>query len=244
MVRSPNGRGDAVAARRAVPVQHGPGRRGHRGAGKRRHQHHRPGRHRPLPGRAAGRGRPDRAGALGRLRRSRRRVLRDGHLPLRSPIRRRRWRRCLAGDIDVYPNIGAPEALARFEGDSRFAVMVGTTEGETVMSANWRREPFQRSAGPPGDHARDRPAGPDRRAPCSASAPRSAAIFAPHNPAYVDLTGLYPHDPDRGAGAAGRGGLSGWVRGDPSCCRRPPNARRGGELDPGPAGPGRHRDRA
>jgi len=134
----------------------------------------------------------------------------------------------LAGDIDVYPNIGAPEALARFEGDSRFAVMVGTTEGETVMSANWRREPFSdprvRQAIM---HAIDRQALIDG-AMFGFGTP-IGSHFAPHNPAYVDLTGLYPHDPDRARELLAE---AGYPDGFEATFMLPPPsyARRGGEL--------------
>ena len=102
----------------------------------------------------------------------------------------------LAGDVDVFPNIGAPEALAAFENDQRFEVIVGTTEGETVMAANWRREPFNdplvRQAIM---HAIDRQGLVD--AAMFGYGTPIGTHFAPHNPAYVDLTGLYPYDPDR-----------------------------------------------
>lgn len=102
----------------------------------------------------------------------------------------------LAGDVDVFPNIGAPEALAAFENDDRFEVIVGTTEGETVMAANWRREPFNdplvRQAIM---HAIDRQGLVD--AAMFGYGTPIGTHFAPHNPAYVDLTGLYPYDPDR-----------------------------------------------
>ncbi|MEM7443653.1 MAG: ABC transporter substrate-binding protein [Pseudomonadota bacterium] len=102
----------------------------------------------------------------------------------------------LAGDVDYFPNIASPEALAAFENDPRFEVVVGTTEGETVMAANWRREPFNdplvRQAIM---HAIDRQGLVD--AAYFGHATPIGTHFAPHNPAYVDLTGLYPYDPDR-----------------------------------------------
>lgn len=102
----------------------------------------------------------------------------------------------LAGDVDVFPNIGAPEALAAFENDPRFEVIVGTTEGETVMAANWRREPFDNPLVRQALlHAIDRQGLVD-----SAMFGYGTPIgshFAPHNPAYIDLTDLYPYDPDR-----------------------------------------------
>ena len=48
----------------------------------------------------------------------------------------------MAGDIDAFPVYPAPENLAQFEADPRFQVIVGTTEGETVLALNNGREPF------------------------------------------------------------------------------------------------------
>ncbi|MEP6149478.1 MAG: ABC transporter substrate-binding protein, partial [Nisaea sp.] len=42
----------------------------------------------------------------------------------------------MSGDIDVFPNFGAPELLEQFRADPRFNVVVGTTEGETILSMN------------------------------------------------------------------------------------------------------------
>ena len=92
----------------------------------------------------------------------------------------------MAGDIDAFPNFPAPENLAQFEGDSRFAVVVGSTEGETILAMNNTR--------PPLDDVRVRRA-------IAHAVDRSEIIdgamygygtpigshFAPHNPAYVDL---------------------------------------------------------
>ncbi|MEQ9815140.1 MAG: ABC transporter substrate-binding protein [Azospirillaceae bacterium] len=102
----------------------------------------------------------------------------------------------LSGDVHYFTNIGAPESLAAFEADDRYEVVVGTTEGETVMSANWRREPFDNPLVRQAiAHAIDRQGIVD-----SAMFGYGIPIgthFAPHNPDYLDLTGLYPYDPDR-----------------------------------------------
>ncbi len=42
----------------------------------------------------------------------------------------------MAGDVDAFPNIPAPETLATLQGDPRFAVIVGSTEGETILAMN------------------------------------------------------------------------------------------------------------
>lgn len=134
----------------------------------------------------------------------------------------------LAGDVDAVPNIGAPEALGAFENDPRFAIDVGTTEGETVMAANWRREPFDdplvRQAIM---HAIDRQAIVEG-AMFGFGTP-IGSHFAPHNPAYIDLTGLYPHDPERARELLAE---AGYPDGFSATLKLPPPAyaRRGGEI--------------
>ena len=134
----------------------------------------------------------------------------------------------LAGDIDVFPNLGAPESLKRFEDDSRFDVFVGTTEGETILVMNQRRPLFQdirvrRAIA----HAIDRKAVIDG-AMFGYGTP-IGSHFAPHSEAYVDLTGHYPYDPERArkllAEAGHAGGLDLVMKLPP-----PSYARRGGEI--------------
>jgi len=99
----------------------------------------------------------------------------------------------LSGDVDGTNNF-APEALAVFEGDPRFTVLVGTTEGETILGTNNRKAPFNdlrvRQAMA---HALDRKAIIDG-ATYGYGTPIGAP-FAPHNEYYVDLTDTYPYDP-------------------------------------------------
>lgn len=101
----------------------------------------------------------------------------------------------LAGDIDGTNNF-ATEALAVFEGNPQFNVLVGTTEGETILGTNNRKAPFDnllvRQAMA---HAIDRQAIIDG-ATYGYGTPIGSA-FAPHNPYYVDLTGTYPYDPEK-----------------------------------------------
>ncbi len=134
----------------------------------------------------------------------------------------------LAGDVDAIPNMGAPETLARFENDDRFAVVVGTTEGETVMGVNLRREPFSdRRVRQAIAHAIDRQEVVDG-AMFGFGTP-IGSHFAPHNPAYVDLSGRYPHDPDRARALLAE---AGYPDGFDMNFKLPPPAyaRRGGEI--------------
>jgi peptide/nickel transport system substrate-binding protein len=48
----------------------------------------------------------------------------------------------MAGDLDAFPVFPAPENLMQFEADPRFQVVVGTTEGETILAINNARAPF------------------------------------------------------------------------------------------------------
>lgn len=98
----------------------------------------------------------------------------------------------LAGDVDGTNNF-APEALAVFEGNPQFKVLVGSTEGETILSTNNRKAPFDdlrvRQAMA---HALDRQEIIDG-ATYGYGVP-IGTHFAPHHPYYLDLTGTYPHD--------------------------------------------------
>ncbi len=48
----------------------------------------------------------------------------------------------LAGDIDGMPRFGALESLKQFQSDQRFSVVVGGTEGKTIMTINNKKKPF------------------------------------------------------------------------------------------------------
>ncbi|PTW46149.1 ABC transporter substrate-binding protein [Rhodovulum kholense] len=99
----------------------------------------------------------------------------------------------MAGDVDAFPNFPAPETLPQFEADPRFKVIVGTTEGETILALNNRR--------PPLDDIRVREAiahAIDRQDVIDGAmfgyGTPIGTHFAPHHPDYVDLTDLSRHD--------------------------------------------------
>ena len=48
----------------------------------------------------------------------------------------------MAEDVDVFTGFPAPENIPQFEADPRFQVLIGSTEGETILSINNKREPF------------------------------------------------------------------------------------------------------
>ncbi|SIO41821.1 peptide/nickel transport system substrate-binding protein [Rhodovulum sp. ES.010] len=102
----------------------------------------------------------------------------------------------MAGDVDAFPNFPAPETLSQFEADPRFEVIVGSTEGETILAMNNAQAPL--------DDVRVREA-------IAHAISRQDIIdgamfgygtpigthFPPHHPDYVDLTELSAHDPAR-----------------------------------------------
>ena len=134
----------------------------------------------------------------------------------------------LAGDIDAFPNFGAPESLKQFEADARFEVVIGNTEGETILSTNNTRTPF--------DDVRVRRAiayAINRQEFIDGAyfgyGKAIGSHFAPHHPAYVDLTGLYAHDVDRAKALLAE---AGFPNGFKATLKLPPPtyARRGGEV--------------
>ena len=179
-------------ADRAVPVRYRARRRGDRGAGKRRQQCHRADRHRAVQLRAMGQGQPRGAGAIRPLLGRAEVALTKASYVFISDTATM-TNALLSGDIDGTNNFAA-EALAVFEGNPQFKVLVGTTEGETILSTNNAKAPFNdlrvRQAMA---HAIDRQAVIDG-ATYGYGVPIGSA-FAPHNPYYVDLTGTYPYDP-------------------------------------------------
>jgi peptide/nickel transport system substrate-binding protein len=98
----------------------------------------------------------------------------------------------LSGDVQAFPNV-PPTAIAQLQSDPRLKVVVGTTEGETIMSINNKKPPFDKLA---------------VRQALASAIDRKAIIdgaqngygtpigshFSPADAGYVDLTGVYPHD--------------------------------------------------
>ena len=102
----------------------------------------------------------------------------------------------LAGDVDAIPRFGSPQSLKQFEGDARFSVVVGGTEGKTIVSINNRKKPF--------DDVRVRRA-------MAAAIDRKALIdgtqegygtpigshMVPSDAGYLDLTTVNAYNPDK-----------------------------------------------
>lgn len=134
----------------------------------------------------------------------------------------------LAGDVDGFPNFPSPEAIPQFQADPRFTVVIGSTEGETVLSTNNKKPPFDdirvRQAIA---HALDRKAIIDG-AMFGQGTP-IGSHFAPHHPAYVDLVNTYPRDLEKAKSLLAE---AGFPNGFKATIKLPPPtyARRGGEI--------------
>ncbi len=134
----------------------------------------------------------------------------------------------MAGDIDAFPAFPAPETLVQFEADPRFELLIGSTEGETILSTNNQSEALSdirvRQALA---HAINRQEIIDG-AMFGYGTP-IGTHFAPHHPDYVDLTGQSEYDPEKARALlaeAGHGdGLTLSLKLPP-----PSYARRGGEI--------------
>jgi peptide/nickel transport system substrate-binding protein len=134
----------------------------------------------------------------------------------------------MAEDIDVFAGFPAPENIPQFEADPRFQVIVGSSEGETILSTNNKRPPFDNvKVREAMSHAIDRQAIIDG-AMFGLGTP-IGTHFAPHNPAYVDLTGLSNYDPEKAKALLAE---AGFPDGFETTLHLPPPsyARRGGEI--------------
>ncbi len=133
----------------------------------------------------------------------------------------------MAGDVDAFPNFPAPETLDQFRADPRFSVIVGTTEGETILAMNNKHPVLsdvrvRRAIA----HAINRQEIIDG-AMFGLGTP-IGTHFAPHNPAYLDLTAMSAYDPDAARALLAEAGVSGLRL---RLALPPPTyARRGGEI--------------
>jgi peptide/nickel transport system substrate-binding protein len=134
----------------------------------------------------------------------------------------------MAQDVDVYAGFPAPENLPQFEADPRFQVLRGSTEGETILAMNNMMPPLDdvlvRQAI---THAINRNEIIDG-AMFGLGTP-IGTHFAPHHPAYVDLTAMSEHDPEKAKALLAE---AGFPDGFTTTLKLPPPsyARRGGEI--------------
>ena len=134
----------------------------------------------------------------------------------------------MAEDVDAFAGFPAPENLPQFDADPRFQVIRGNTEGETILSTNNKMPPFNNKLVRQAlAHAIDRQAIIDG-AMFGLGTP-IGTHFAPHNPDYVDLTGLSDYDPEKAKALLAE---AGFADGFTTTLKLPPPsyARRGGEI--------------
>jgi len=134
----------------------------------------------------------------------------------------------MAEDIDVFVAFPAPENLPQFEADPRFQVLVGSTEGETILAMNNKQAPFDNvKVREAVAHAINRQAIIDG-AMFGYGTP-IGTHFAPHNPAYVDETALSAFDPEKSKALLAEAGFPDGF--ETTLDLPPPSyARRGGEI--------------
>lgn len=134
----------------------------------------------------------------------------------------------LSGDVQAFANMPAGDALSQIQADPRFEVVIGSTEGETILSTNNGKAPFDNlKVRQAIAHALNREeiiAGNG-----SGLGTPIGSHFSPGNAAYVDLTGTYPFDPEKAkallAEAGFPDGFEATIKLPP-----PPYARDGGQV--------------
>ncbi|ESX92601.1 ABC transporter substrate-binding protein [Mesorhizobium sp. LNJC403B00] len=133
----------------------------------------------------------------------------------------------LSGDIQAFPFFD-PDSVAQVKDDPRFKVVIGSTEGETILAINNKKPPFDKlEVRQAIAFALDRKAIID-----GASAGLGVPIgshMSPASKAYVDLTGLYPHNVDKAKELLKQAGFENGIN---ATLKLPPPsyARLGGEI--------------
>ena len=134
----------------------------------------------------------------------------------------------MAGDLDGFPGYPAPENIEQFRSSDRFDVVVGTTEGETILAINNQLAPF--------DDIRIRRAlshAIDKQAVIQGAmfgyGQAIGSHFPPHHPSYIDLSERYPYSVARAKALLAE---AGYADGMKATLKLPPPsyARRAGEI--------------
>ncbi len=101
-----------------------------------------------------------------------------------------------SGDIDAFPEFGAPELMTSFDGDARLGTFIGNTELKVVAGMNNARKPF--------DDLRVRQAlmmSVDRgtliEGAWSGYGTAIGSHYTPNDRGYIDTTGIHPYDVDK-----------------------------------------------
>lgn len=134
----------------------------------------------------------------------------------------------LAGDVDGMPRFGAPQNLKQFQNDKRFSVVIGGTEGKTIVGINNKKKPF--------DDVRVRraiAAAIDRKAVIDGAMEGYGAPIGSHmvptDAGYIDLTKVNPYNPEKAKALLKEAGVATPL--NVSLTLPPPQyARKGGEI--------------
>lgn len=134
----------------------------------------------------------------------------------------------LSGDVHAFSNMQAGDALLQIQNDARFKVVIGATEGETVLGTNNKRAPFNNiKVRQAIAHALNREEiilgnGSGYGTPIGSH-------FSPANEAYVDLTNTYPHDLEKAKALLAEAGYENGIK---ATFKLPPPAyaRQGGQV--------------
>ncbi len=134
----------------------------------------------------------------------------------------------LSGDVHAFAQMPAGDALAQIEADPRFDVVIGATEGETILSTNNKKPPFDNlKVRQAIAHALNREVIIQGNG--SGYGTPIGSHFSPANEAYVDLIGTYPYDPEKAKALLAEAGFADGIK---ATIKLPPPsyARDGGQV--------------
>lgn len=134
----------------------------------------------------------------------------------------------LSGDVQAFPNMPAGDALPQIKADPRFKVVIGSTEGETILAINNGRKPFNNlKVRQAISYALNR-----KEIIEGASSGYGVPIgshYSPADPGYLDLTGKYPYNPDKAKELLKEAGFPNGFKATLKL-PPPPYAREGGQI--------------
>lgn len=101
-----------------------------------------------------------------------------------------------SGDVDAFPEFGAPELVETFKDDPRLTTVIGNTELKVVAGMNNERKPFSdKRVRQALMMALDRPTIVDGA--WSGYGTPIGSHYTPNDRGFVDMTGTYAYDPEK-----------------------------------------------